>query len=155
MYINYGSSAIGKIKGVCRKVGTDGKWFGQASHTDYSPQNISGSYSQNKIISCPKDWAVSGFKGKVYEYSTRHQIKAIKLKCRKLTSGGKLTGSSQDLSWVGPGGGIESSSISCSSDKPARKVIGHSKTYLQGFSLDCSQVPVQQVCTEVEVKRCV
>lgn len=143
MVVNFSTSRIGKVKAVCRKIHPNGQWQGNDIRTGWSQTNVSGSYKNTKLLSCPADHAVHGFRARTTDYGSAIAINALKVYCRQLTQGGALTGAAVNLGWVG-GSGTQTDIKHCVSNEPARGILGRSKTYLHKIAFDCKkpQLPV-------------
>lgn len=141
--VNHSSRAIGKVRAICQRISSEGKWSGSPTYTNWSPTNA-GSYASHATAKCATDMVVAGLRGRTTSYSTAEQLNGIQLYCRGIDGNGYLQGSSVALDWLGAPG-VQSTYKACPSNEPARAILGRSKTYVHKIGFDCGRLQLLQV----------
>ena len=128
---------VNQIGPKCVKVDQLGRWIGDPVNAAVTGTTASGtSFSK----SCPRDFAVSGFRGRSDQY-----VNQIDIECRALTPTGGLTGAVQYLGADGGTGGNVQGPLSCGTGNPVYALYGRSGGWLDSFGVECRQAEITPV----------
>jgi hypothetical protein len=124
---------VDRIEPMCLKV-EQGKWAGSPT----SLQTVGGNGGQPFEVTCPRDYVVSGFKGRAGTYIDR-----LQLQCKRLDFDStrpyliKVKGSAIDLPAVGGTGGQSFGPLNCPDYMPGYRVKGTHGQWIHSFRLLC------------------
>ena len=97
---------------------------------------------------CPRDFAISGFRGRAAQY-----VDQLDFECRALTASGLAHGRRHSTSVLSGGtGGTAQGPFSCSTGNPVYALTGRSGGWLDAFGVLCRQAPITN--TDVNTRRC-
>ena len=128
---------VNQVGAQCAKVDQLGRWIGNPTDGPVTGTTTTGtSFSK----SCPRDYAVSGFRGRSGQY-----VNQIEIQCRALTGTGALTGTEQYLGGSGGSGGAAQAPLSCGTNNPVYALYGRSGGWLDSFGVQCRQAVITPV----------
>lgn len=137
--VKYGPTSVGKLRGLCRMVGSSGVWAGNTQYTGWSRTNSDGESTHTRSRTCSPNWIVSGFEARM----SGSNVRALRFKCRKLAPGGLQRVGSQ-TGWVGANAGTRSDWKTCGFREPAANGFRvRSTTSMYYFRLACGDIPFQ------------
>jgi len=135
----YGNSAgtyVNRVGVQCIRVDQLGRWIGAPVNRSATGGVTGATYTKT----CPRDAALSGFRGRSAQY-----VDQLDVECRSLTATGKVTGSGQFLGAVGGTGGSAQGPFRCGTDNPVYAVYGRSGSWIDNFGVQCRQATITQV----------
>ena len=91
---------------------------------------------------CPRDFAVSGFRGGAAQY-----VNQIELQCRALTPSGGLTGTGTYLGATAAAGGTAQALQTCGTGNPVYALYGRSGSWLDAFGVLCRTGAITPIST--------
>jgi YVTN family beta-propeller protein len=133
---NFGTY-VNQIGPQCVKVDQIGRWIGDPVNGAVTGNTTSGTPFTR---TCPRDFAVSGFKGRSDQY-----VNQVEIECRALTGDGGLTGDPQYLNSAGGTGGSSQGPLSCPTGNPVHALYGRSGGWLDAFGVECKQSSITPV----------
>ena len=128
---------VNQIGPQCVKVDQLGRWIGDPANGPVTGDTTSGT---NFERTCPRNYAVSGFRGNADQY-----VNQIDVECRALTPSGGVTGPAQYLSGAGGSGGSAQGPFSCGTNNPVYALYGRSGGWLDNFGMQCRQAEITPV----------
>jgi YVTN family beta-propeller protein len=120
---------INQVGPQCVKVDQFGRWIGDPVQRPVTGTLTTGT-AFNKL--CPRDAAVSGFRGSSAQY-----VNQIELQCRALTATGGLTGAGSYLGVTGAAGGNAQALQACGTENPGYALYGRSGSWIDSFGMLC------------------
>lgn len=130
---------VNQVGPQCVAIDQFGRWIGDPVTKPVTGTTASGT-SFNKL--CPRDSAMSGFRGRSAQY-----VDQIDIECRALTPSGGLTGSGQFLGAVGGPAGSEQGLASCGTGNPVYALYGRSGGWLDAFGVQCRPGAITPIAT--------
>jgi len=129
---------VNQIGPDCVRVDQFGRWIG-----DPVARPLTGTLTTGTAFSklCPRDFAVSGFRGASGQY-----VNQIELQCRALTSSGGLTGAGSYLGATGTGGAAQPLQA-CGTENPVYALYGRSGSWLDSFGVLCRPGAITPIST--------
>jgi YVTN family beta-propeller protein len=129
---------VNQIGPDCVRVDQFGRWIG-----DPVARPVTGTLTSGTTFAklCPRDFAVSGFRGGSSQY-----VNQIELQCRALTPSGGLTGAGSYLGAVGTGGTAQPLQT-CGTENPVYALYGRSGSWLDAFGVLCRPGVITPVST--------
>jgi YVTN family beta-propeller protein len=122
MYVN-------QIGPQCVRMDQLGRWIGDPVNGTLAGNSATGTgFSKT----CPRDFAVSGFRGHAGQY-----VNQLEMECRALTPAGGLTGEVQYLGGAGGPDGTGQGPFSCGTGNPVFALYGRSGGWLDSFGVQC------------------
>jgi len=129
----FANSYIVKRVGVrCVRVDSAARWIGDPVDRGSAGGSTGGAYTKT----CPRDFAIAGFKGRA-----SGAVNQLDFECRALDSSGSLVGAGQFLGAVGGTGGTAKGPYRCGTDHPGYALKGRSSARIDAISLQCRQAP--------------
>ncbi len=128
---------VNQIGAKCVKIDQLGRWIGDPVNGPVTGTLTSGTAFSK---SCPRDYAVSGFRGRSDQY-----VDQIDIQCRALTPSGGLTGAVQYLGADGGTGGTVQSPLACGTNNPVYALYGRSGSWLDSFGVQCRQAEITPI----------
>jgi hypothetical protein len=127
------NSYIVKRVGIrCVRVDSAARWIGDPVERGSAGGSTGGAYTKT----CPRDFAIAGFKGRA-----SGAVNQLDFECRALDSSGSLVGAGQFLGAVGGTGGTAKGPYRCGTDHPGYALKGRSSARIDAISLQCRQAP--------------
>lgn len=122
---------VNQVGPQCVAMDQLGRWIG-----DPVDRPVTGGTASGPAFSrtCPRDFALSGFRGRAGQY-----VNELEIECRALTADGKLGGAGQYLGADGGSGGSPQGPYRCGTDNPAYALYGRSGGRLDSFGVQCRQ----------------
>ena len=130
-------TVVNRIGPRCVKIDQLGRWIGDPVNGPVTGTSATGTAFTK---SCPRDHAVSGFRGRAGT-----SVNQIEIQCRALTSTGSLTGPVQYLGGDGGTGGSAQGPFACGTGNPVYALYGRSGTGLNNFGVLCRQAAVTPI----------
>lgn len=122
-------SLVDRIGALCAQVDPLGRWVGSPR----SGGSAGGSGGTAFTLTCPRDYAVSGFQGRASSL-----IDQLRIRCGRLTTGPKLASIGSILAGQAGGtGGNAFGSFDCADSKPGRGLSGRNGIYIDSMMLIC------------------
>jgi DNA-binding beta-propeller fold protein YncE/mono/diheme cytochrome c family protein len=130
---------VNQVGPHCVRVDQFGRWIG-----DPVARPVTGTTTTGTAFSkmCPRDAAVSGFRGNSGQY-----VNQIELQCRALTPNGGLTGTGSYLGPTGGTGGTAQGLQSCGTENPVYALYGRSGGWLDAFGVLCRPGAITPIST--------
>ena len=138
VYGRYGTY-VNQIGPQCVKVDQFGRWIG-----DPVQRPVTGTLTTGTAFDklCPRDAAVSGFRGSSAQY-----VNQIELQCRALTPSGGLTGAGSYLGITGTAGGTAQALQTCGTGNPVYALYGRSGSWIDAFGVLCRTGAITPIST--------
>jgi YVTN family beta-propeller protein len=136
VYGKYGTY-VNQVGPQCVKIDQLGRWIGNPTNGPVTGSTSSGSAFSK---TCPRDFAVSGFRGRSGAY-----VNQIDIQCRALTPTGGLSGAEEYLGATGGSGGSSQGPLSCGTNNPVFALYGRSGGWLDNFGVQCRQAQVTPI----------
>ncbi len=130
---------VNQVGPQCVAIDQFGRWIGDPVTKPVTGTTATGT-SFNKL--CPRDSAMSGFRGRSAQY-----VDQIDIECRALTSHGGLTGPGQFLGAVGGPDGSPQALSSCGTGNPVYALYGRSGGWLDSFGVQCRPGAITPIAT--------
>jgi YVTN family beta-propeller protein len=130
---------VNQVGPQCVRVDQFGHWIGDPVARPVTGTTTTGT-AFNKL--CPRDSAVSGFRGNSSQYVDR-----IELQCRALTPSGGLTGTGTYLGATGGTGGTAQALKTCGTENPVYALYGRSGGWLDAFGVLCRPGAITPIST--------
>ncbi len=130
---------VNQVGPQCVAIDQFGRWIGDPVTKPVTGTTTSGT-SFDKL--CPRDSAMSGFRGQSAQY-----VDQIEIECRALTPSGGLTGSGQFLGAVGGPNGTPQALSSCGTGNPVYALYGRSGGWLDAFGVQCRPGAITPIAT--------
>jgi hypothetical protein len=122
-------SFVDQIGLRCIRLDSTGHWIGNPVRRGSAGGSGGNSYTKT----CARDSAVSGFRGRGFQY-----LDQLDIECKALDSSGKTTGPGTFLGAVGGTGGAAQGPYGCGTGNPAFSIHGTAlSTYVDGFAIQC------------------
>ncbi len=128
---------VNQVGPRCVKVNQLGHWIGDPVNGPVAGTLTTGT-AFNKT--CPRDHAVSGFRGRSSQY-----VDQIDIQCRALSANGSVTGDVQYLGATGGAGGTAQGALACGTGNPVYALYGRSSSWLDNFGVQCRQAEITPV----------
>ncbi len=128
---------VNQIGPRCVRVDQFGQWIGDPLDGALTGSNANGTPF---VRTCPRDMAVSGFRGRGSQY-----VDQIDLECRALTGDGTLAGDGEFTGGFGGAGGTDQGPYACGTGNPAYAFYGRSGGWLDQFGIECRQAPITPI----------
>ena len=127
------NSYIVKRVGVrCARVDSAARWIGDPVNRGSAGGSTGPAYTKT----CPRDFAIAGFKGRA-----SGAVNQLDFECRALDTSGRLMGYGQFLGPIGGAGGTAKGPYDCGTDHPGYALKGRSSARIDAISLRCRQAP--------------
>ncbi len=138
VYGRYGTY-VNQIGPQCVKVDQFGRWIG-----DPVQRLVTGTLTSGTAFDklCPRDAAVSGFRGSAAQY-----VNQIELECRALTPSGGLTGAGSYLGMTGTAGGTAQALQTCGTGNPVYALYGRSGSWIDAVGVLCRTGAITPIST--------
>jgi large repetitive protein len=133
---NSDGTHVTKVGVQCVSVDTNGRWIGDPVNRSMAGGG-GGTVGPEYARTCPRDFALSGFRGRAGQY-----INQLDFECRALTPQGRLSGAGQFLGAVGGTGGTATGPYACSTGNPVSRLTGRAGWWLDAFGMECAQAPI-------------
>jgi hypothetical protein len=114
----------------CIQITETGQWTG--SVIERGATGGGGFGANDYDVQCPKNFAVSGFRGRAASF-----IDQLQLQCRDMTTGRKTTGAVTNLTPIGGSGGSPFGPLTCPGDRPAHTAYGRSGSFIDAVGFKC------------------
>ncbi len=137
----YGQSAgtyVNRIGATCVAIDQAGHWIGDPVQRGETGTSTGTAYVRN----CPRDTAISGFRGRSDQY-----VNQLDFECKALTPAGRVTGAGQYLGAVGGSGGTAQGPFDCTTGNPAYALTGRSGGWIDAFGLSCRPAAITNTHT--------
>ena len=137
----YGQSAgtyVNRIGATCVAIDQAGRWIGDPVQRGQTGTSAGTDY----LRTCPRDTAISGFRGRSDQY-----VNQLDFECKALTPAGGVTGAGQYLGAVGGSGGNAQGPFDCTTGNPAYAMTGRSGGWIDAFGLSCRAAPITNTHT--------
>ncbi|WP_405234373.1 golvesin C-terminal-like domain-containing protein [Lentisalinibacter salinarum] len=128
---------VNQVGPQCVKVDQLGRWIRDPADGALTGTTTSGTAFAK---TCPRDYAVSGFRGRSGQY-----VDQLELECRALTADGTLTGDPHYLGGDGGGGGTAQPAQSCGTGNPVFALYGRSGGWLDSFGVECRPATITEI----------
>jgi hypothetical protein len=128
---------VDRVQLLCVKIAHHGAWVGSPAVVGSAGGSGGAAYS----LRCAANSAVS-------KVEVRHGalVDRITVHCRRLGSGGQLTGTATSIGSAGGSGGTALVNLECGNNRPAKGVRGRSNTAIDALGLRCN-LPVTHQLT--------
>ena len=131
------STYVNQVGPRCVKVNQFGQWIGDPANGALAGTTTTGT---SFAKTCPRDFAVSGFRGRASQY-----VDQLDFQCRALAAGGGMTGTATYLGPVGGAGGTVQGPFACPTGNPVYALYGRSGGWLDNFGVLCRRAIVTPV----------
>ena len=131
------STYVNQVGPRCVKVNQFGQWIGDPVNGALAGTTTTGT---SFAKTCPRDFAVSGFRGRASQY-----VDQLDFQCRALAAGGGMTGNATYLGPVGGAGGTVQGPFACPTGNPVYALYGRSGGWLDNFGVLCRRAIVTPV----------
>ncbi len=121
----------------CVKVDQLGRWIGDPVNGPVTGTSTTGTAFTK---TCPRDYAVSGFRGRSAQY-----VNQIDIQCRALTPNGGLTGDVQYLGATAAPAGRRRAPLACGTGNPVYALYGRSGSWLDNFGVQCRAAAITPI----------
>jgi hypothetical protein len=121
-----------RIGARCVPVDASGRWVGNPIDRGATGGSSGTAYTRT----CPRDFAVSGFKGRASAV-----VNQLRLECQALDASGTLAGSGQYLEAIGGSAGTSQGPYRCSSRHPGHALAGRSSGRIDAIRVQCQRTP--------------
>ncbi len=128
---------VNQVGPQCVQMDQFGRWIGDPVDGPVTGATTSGSAFSR---TCPRDSAMSGFRGRADQY-----VNQLEIECRALTSSGGLSGAGVFMGADGSGGGNAQALQRCGTDNPGHALYGRSGGWLDSFGLMCQQGAITMI----------
>jgi YVTN family beta-propeller protein len=133
---------VNQVGPQCVTMDQLGRWIGNPVDRPATGTTASGTAFSK---TCPRDYAVSGFRGRSGQY-----VNQVEIECRALTPSGDLGGAGQFLGATGGAGGSAQGLLRCGTDNPAYALYGRSGGWLDAFGVQCRQGAITPISINSE-----
>jgi YVTN family beta-propeller protein len=124
-------SYVDQVGPQCVRLDSTGHWIGDPVTRGSAGGTGGNAYTKT----CARDSAVSGFRGRGFQY-----VDQLDVECKALDASGRTTGSGTYLGAVGGTGGAAQGPYGCGTGNPAFAIHGTAlSTYVDGFAIQCRQ----------------
>ena len=130
---------VNQVGPQCVAIDQFGRWIGDPVAKPVTGNSTTGT-SFDQL--CPRDSAMSGFRGRSGQY-----VNQIDIECRALTPAGGLTGPGQFLGAVGGPDGSPQPLAACGTGNPVYALYGRSGGWLDAFGVQCRQGAITPIAT--------
>jgi Domain of unknown function (DUF1929) len=126
------SNYVRRIGVRCVRVDSAGHWVGNPVNRGAAGGSTGSPYTQT----CPRDFAIAGFKGRASQ-----SVNQLNFECRALDPSGALVGGGQFLGPIGGTGGTQKGPYRCATNNPGYALAGRSSGRIDAISLQCRRAP--------------
>lgn len=128
---------VNQVGAQCVRMDQLGRWIGNPTDGPVTGNTNSGTQFSE---TCPRDFAMSGFRGRSDQY-----VNQIEIECRALTPAGGVTGAGQFLGASGGNGGSAQALLRCGTENPVYALYGRSGGWLDNFGVQCRTAPITPI----------
>jgi YVTN family beta-propeller protein len=126
-------TVIQQVGAQCIRADRNGRWIGDPVNRTAAGGSAGSAFSK----ACPRDFAVTGFRGR-----GGRDLDQLDLECKALDATGTVSGPGQWLGAVGGSGGTAQGPYGCATSNPAYALHGTAGSSVDGLGIECRRAPV-------------